>query len=201
MPEVVFRPASKMEIELLKNAQPSPIYMSFVCGICGEPNNGRVVADCPASDSRHVYWCVCSCPKTEPTVIVKRSQAMVSQAPEAREFRSDPRWPPDLIQLFDEGAAAFGSGAFTAASMVARKILMACACHEGADDGKAFTYYVDYVTDTVLTFPRAKTAIDQIRTIGNEANHSIQFVTADSAKRALEIVAYTLNAIYSLPSA
>ena len=68
---------------------------------------------------------------------------------------------------------------------------MACACHEEATDVKRFTEYVDYITGTVLTFPRAKSAMDAIRTIGNEANH----------QRFLQIVTYMLNAIYSLPSA
>ena len=85
--------------------------------------------------------------------------------------------------------------------MAARKLLMACACHEGDTDGKRFVEYVDYITNTVLTFPKAKDAIDKIRSIGNDANHKIQLVPRDAARRALQIVTYMLNTIYSLPSA
>jgi hypothetical protein len=105
-----------------------------------------------------------------------------------------------LGQLYEEAAKAFAAGAYTAAAMVARKVLMACACHEGATDGQPFVEYVKHITETVLTFPKAKDSIDKIRTIGNEANHTIRFVNREDARRALSIITYMLNTIYSLPS-
>src|ERR1019366_8042315 len=106
---------------------------------------------------------------------------VVCQLPEAREFKPGEKWPPELEQLFEESAKAYAAGAFTASAMVSRKILMACACHEGDTDGKPFVAYVDYITNTVLTFPKAKDSIDKIRGIGNEANHKIRFVSRDDA--------------------
>jgi len=123
------------------------------------------------------------------------------QLPISCEFHSNSKWPPELAKLYDEAATAYAAGAFTASSMVCRKVLMSCACHEGDTDGKKFVDYVDYVTNTVLTFPKAKDAIDAIRTIGNEANHGVQFVEQDAAKRSLQIVTYMLNTIYTFPSA
>jgi len=105
------------------------------------------------------------------------------------------------MRLFDEAAKAYAAGAYTATAMLCRKILMACACHEGDKDGKAFTDYVTYITGTVLTFPKAKDAIDKIRGIGNEANHNVKFVSRDDAKKAMQIATYMLTTIYSLPSA
>ena len=52
----------------------------------------------------------------------------------------------------------------------------------------------------MLTFPKAKDSIDKIRTIGNEANHTIRFVNREDARRAQSIITYMLNTIYSLPS-
>jgi hypothetical protein len=133
--------------------------------------------------------------------MVERGGMIVQQLPEAREFQIGENWPPDLGQLFEEAAKAYAAGAYTASAMVCRKVLMACACQEGADDGKPFASYVDYITSEVLTYPKAKDAIDKIRHIGNDANHKVQFVPRDHAKRALSIVNYMLNTIYSLPSA
>ena len=66
--------------------------------------------------------------------------------------------------------------------MVSRKILMGvAACHEGDADGKKFVEYVDYLTSTVLTFPKARNAINAIRDIGNEANHTLDFLNQDQA--------------------
>ena len=126
---------------------------------------------------------------------------MVAQFPEHSEFQADPKWPQDLAALFDEAARAYAARAFTASAMASRKILMACACENGDDDGKRFVEYVDYLTNHVLTFPKARSSIDAIRGIGNDANHKIEFVSQPDAKRALSIVSYMLNTIYALPSA
>lgn len=144
--------------------------------------------------------CNC-CDKQEPSIVIQHKDASIVQYPQPIEFRSVASWPADLAKLYDEAAKAYSAGAYTAASMVCRKLLMSCACHEKADEGKSFAEYVEYITEKVLTFPRAKGAIDRIRTIGNEANHEIQFVDQMGAQRALQIVTYMLNTIYSLPSA
>lgn len=125
----------------------------------------------------------------------------VTQIPSAIEFLPGEGWPELLTRLFNEAARAYSAGAYTATAIVCRKLLMACACDQGDEDGKPFTAYVDFITNTVLTFPKARTAIDAIRQIGNEANHNVQFVPKEDARRALLIVSYMLNTIYSLPSA
>lgn len=66
--------------------------------------------------------------------------------------------------------------------------------------GKKFAHYVDYLPNDVLNFPAARQTIDQIREIGNDANHEVAFVEKDDARRAMQIIEYTLNAIYALPA-
>ena len=78
---------------------------------------------------------------------------------------------------------------------------MAVACIEGDQEDKSFVSYVNYITTNVLVFQRAKTAIEKIKDIGNEANHLIEFVQQDGAKQSLQIVTYMLDAIYALPEA
>jgi hypothetical protein len=136
----------------------------------------------------------------EPAVFVSKDGVDSMQQPMPRTFHTDPNWPTDLARLYDEAALSFAAGAYTSASMVCRKLLMAAACHEGDTDGKKFAQYVDFITNTVLTYPKAKTAIDKIRDIANEANHKIDFVTPADATKAMQIVTYMLNAIYSLPA-
>jgi hypothetical protein len=200
--DVQFYPITITELQQLQQRGVNPKHRAYACGACGQSTNGRVVASTKReSDGANLWWCVCSCEKEEPTLIIERGGAVVSQVPEAPEFQPGEKWPPELEQLFDEASKAYAAGAFTATAMVCRKILMACACHEGDADGKAFAQYVDYITGTVLTFPKAKDAIDKIRNIGNDANHKVRFVSRDDAKRALSIVTYMLTTIYSLPSA
>jgi hypothetical protein len=176
-----------------------PQHKQYVCGACGEKTTGRIVAEtCRGADQ--VLWCLCSCPRMEPAILIEKGDEMISQMPAPKEFHAGPGWPPDLAQLFSEAAQCYASGAYTATAMVCRKILMVCACAEGAEDGKPFASYVDKIIE-VLSFERARNAIDAIRHIGNDANHALQFVGRDGARRALSIVAYMLNTMYSLPSA
>ena len=78
---------------------------------------------------------------------------------------------------------------------------MSCACDKGAADGKTFTEYVDFITDSVLSYPAAKDAISQLKRIGNDANHKVQFVNKADAERAMKIATYMLTAIYPFPAA
>jgi hypothetical protein len=78
---------------------------------------------------------------------------------------------------------------------------MACACDQGDKDGESFVHYVDYITNTVLAYPKAKAAINQIRTIGNDANHVVTFVTEPEAETAMKIITYMLDTLYAFPEA
>lgn len=179
-----------------------PRHITYVCGVCGNNTNGRIICDMlRMHDNAIVSWCVCTCEKLEPSILIEKDGQMITQLPNACEFKCQSEWPPELSALFSEAIKAYAAGAFTACTMVCRKLLMSCACHKGADDDKKFAYYVEYITNQVLTYPPAQKAIDAIREIGNEANHEIAFVGADDAKRAMKIVTYMLNTIYSFPAA
>jgi hypothetical protein len=179
-----------------------PKYANFLCGACGKSTSGRVICDViRANDNALVSWCSCSCEKCEPTVLVEKDGAVILQLPAAREFHAEPDWPADLARLYEEASATFSAGAFTAASMACRKVLMACACDKGAAEGGGFSGYVDYITNTVLTYAAAQSAIEKIKDIGNEANHKVAFVNRADAERSMRIVTYMLKAIYSFPAA
>jgi hypothetical protein len=203
--EIFFHPLNQMDVSILQSQmhnEPPITHRDFDCGACGQPTNGRIIASMKRKfDGATLWFCVCSCPRREGALMVSKGGVTISQFPEAREFHVGANWPPDLSQLFEEGARAYAAGAYTATAMVARKLLMVCACHEGDTDGKRFVEYVNYITGSVIAFPKAKDSIDKIRGIGNEANHNLTFVSRDDARRAMSIVTYMLNTIYSLPSA
>ena len=199
---VHFYPMTSHEYNQTHQKGSNPYHLTYACGACGKGTNGRVVATCARKDGTTVAWAICSCEREEPSVLVLLADGTIAdQIPVAREFHPGANWPLSLTNLFEEASRSFSAGAYTSATMACRKLLMVCACLEGADDGKPFTYYVDYVTNGVLNFPKAKTAIDKIRGIGNEANHSVAFVSKEDAHAALSIVSYMLNTLYSLPSA
>jgi len=179
----------------------SPMYRNFECGHCGRSTNGRILcSQTDDSNNAKILWCQCSCEHQLPTVIVVDEDGQ-KQFPEYCQFQPGEKWPTDLTRLYEEATRSFTACAYTSTTMVCRKILMVCACHEGADEGLQFIKYVDYIIGSVLPLPKAKSSIDAIRTIGNDANHSVAFVSRDDARRALAIVTYLLNSVYSLPQA
>jgi Domain of unknown function (DUF4145) len=201
--EVRFHAQTGVEQSFAMQGGTNPMHDKFLCGACGATTNGRVICDLRRHvDKMTVAWCVCSCERMEPTVIVFDPVTnSKTQIPVAREFHCGANWPPELARLFDEAAIAYTAGAFTASGMASRKVLMACACQEGDDEGKKFVQYVDYLLDKVIQIPKAKTAIAAIKNIGNDANHKLDFLNQDQAKRSLQIVTYLLTALYSLPAA
>lgn len=193
-----FHAADPIEQQDVLNGM-SPLYQSYNCGHCGRSTSGRVV--CSETNDRNervTLWCHCSCEKRLPTLI-STVDGTERQFPGQAPFQAGEKWPDELVRLYHEASLAFTAGAYTSTTMVARKILMVCACKEGADEGLPFVKYVDYIIDNVLPMPRAKKSIDAIRTIGNDANHSVSFVELDDALRAMQIITYLLTSVYSLP--
>ena len=198
--DVAFHPINDTE------SQPRgvcPAHMKYICGGCGNTTQGRVVSSMVRTcDNSEILWCVCACEKEVPTILLADNAGKIrEQQPIAMTFKANDNWPGELSLLYDEAAKAYGAGAHTACAMVCRKVLMATACKEGDKDGKSFAHYVEYITDQVLTFPKAKDAINRIKNIGNEANHDVAIVSPADAHRAMSIVTYMLDAIYSLPVA
>lgn len=197
--EVEFYPATFEERQGVHDRGLKPEYFKYACAGCGSITQARIVASARRRDATTNLWCLCNC--GEPTCLVRSDRGVLSQSPSPLVFAAGKDWPEDLAKLYDEAAVTYSAGAYTAASMVCRKVLMACACEEGEADGKSFLEYVDFISGKVLTFPKAKTAIDKIRGIGNDANHEIAFVSRGDATTSLRIVKYMLDTIYSLPAA
>ncbi len=207
-PGVIFHPVRVEEYNIPNTPyQPQPPtfygtrprWREFICGECGSPVQGRVVADLLRKDGDMTLWCLCPCEGA--SVILERNGNVIRQSPVALQFTAAPDWPTTLKQLYEEAAKSHAANAHTAAAMVCRKVLMVCACEKGAKDGLTFTQYVDHITKNVLTFPAAQNAIDAIRGIGNDANHQVAMVNQADAERAMRIVTYMLNTIYSFPAA
>lgn len=212
--QLVFHPQRAEEYNVPKGMQHlhanlgvRPQYHEYACGTCGSRTTGRVLCDVSRADGHHVMWCVCACEKKEPTIIIEKDGAVITQLPMCKQFHSDAAWPVELAALFDEAGTAYAAGAYTSSSTVCRKLLMSCACHEQeragrpVEEGKTFAYYADYLAEEVLTFAKAKQALHAIREIGNEATHHVAIVSQSNAERSLKIVNYLLTSLYSFPDA
>ena len=168
---------------------------SYTCGHCGNSiatEMGYVATTQGYGISARILVCH-KC--TKPTFFVEGKQIpgayfgnSVSHIPDA-----------NIEKLYEEARACFTVNAFTSSVMSCRKLLMNIAVSEGAEEGKNFVFYVDYLNDKNFIPPKGKEWVDAIRKLGNEANHSIEFKSIEEAKLILTFVEMLLKFIYEMP--
>jgi hypothetical protein len=108
--------------------------------------------------------------------------------------------PPDIESLYGEARSAMSGGAWTATVLVGRKLLMNVAATHGAAGDLKFFQYVDYLVDNGYITPNMRPWVDQIRQLGNEANHELPSTTRESAARMMGFVAMLLRIVFEYPA-
>lgn len=121
------------------------------------------------------------------------------QIPGAKLGSAIDHLPQNIAALHDEIRDATAAGANTAAVLAARKLLMHIAVECGADEGKKFVEYVDYLVDNHYAPPNSKVWVDKIRAVGNEANHEIKVMGTDEASSILRFIEMLLRFNYEFP--
>lgn len=167
----------------------------YVCGYCGlvvGPDKGTFSQE-QNSPQTYVYFCShCG----QPTYFDENG----SQYPGVK-FGNDVRHlPKGVDQLYGEARQAMSARAYTPAVLACRKILMNVAVGLGADSGKSFLSYVEFLTAQGYVPPNGKHWVDHIRTKSNEANHEIALMSKDEAEKLITFVEMMLKFIYELPN-
>lgn len=107
--------------------------------------------------------------------------------------------PSDIDSLYDEARKCFSVGAYTSAVLSCRKLLMNIAVSNGADEGKSFAHYVNYLVENNHSPPNSKNWVDHIRKIGNIATHELPSITKKDASELLVFIEMLLTFIYEMP--
>jgi hypothetical protein len=89
--------------------------------------------------------------------------------------------------------------AYSAAAMMARKILMNVAVSKGAAGNRKFVEYVDYLVRTVVS-PSGLPWVERIKELGNEAAHELPSVSRESAVEVCLFVEMALRLAYEYPA-
>lgn len=170
----------------------------YTCGYCNRPLASAKgwSATWRHNDKYRAYICICHhC--TGPTFIDKDGL----QYPGVVYGNSVNDIPEQSVaDLYEEARKATGAGAYTAAVLCCRKLLMHIAVAKGAAAGQTFVSYVDYLAANHYISPDAKDWVDHIRTKGNEANHDIAIMTPDDAKDLLAFCEMLLKTIFEFPA-
>ncbi len=108
--------------------------------------------------------------------------------------------PTELGTLYDEARRCTSNSCYTASVLLCRKILMHIGVEQGADEGKNFIHYVNYLADRGFVPPNGKHWVDHIRKKSNEANHEICLMERGDASDLIHFIEMLLKFIYEFPS-
>lgn len=108
--------------------------------------------------------------------------------------------PPKLDQLYREARNCCGVSAFTASVLASRKMLMNISVEQGAQEGKSFIDYVNYLAASGFIPPHGRGWVDHIRKKGNEATHEIALMSQADAEELIAFTEMLLKFIYEFPA-
>ena len=165
---------------------------TFVCGFCGNgvaSSKGFVDPE----GRREIYICPhCG----QPTYEDEHGNRKPGVAPGV-EVKN----VPDLLDaIYLEARNCVAIGSHTSAVLACRKMLMNMAVEQGAEEGKTFLFYVEYLANSGYVPPNGKGWVDHIRKKGNEATHEIALMTQADAEELISFIEMLLKFIYEFPA-
>lgn len=104
--------------------------------------------------------------------------------------------PENIQKVYDEIRQCLQAGCFTAGVMMMRKMLMSLAVTSGAEEGKPFTEYVDYIDQNGISPIKMKPLVDKIRKRGNYPNHYMGLSSSEEADELLKYIEIILLTNY-----
>lgn len=105
----------------------------------------------------------------------------------------------NIATLYDEARNSFSVGAYTGVVLLSRKMLMNLSVVFGAEEGKSFVYYVNFLEDNHYIPKSTRTWVDSIRSQGNEATHKIDLKSEEEAQMILKFVEMLLKIHFEYP--
>lgn len=155
----------------------------FVCWNCG--NQVASSIGYQAMIDSYFEPSIYICPHCKAPHIIDINKCEIPSALPGHHIK---RLPKIVNQVYEEARNCIAAGAYTAAVMILRKILMNLAVEEGAKEGDSFAHYVDYLCDNGFVHRRQHEQAKKIQRLGNDANHKIESRTKDDAMELLNLV-------------
>jgi hypothetical protein len=169
---------------------------AYDCGHCGNrvaSSSGYYATQGPGTPMLEI---LCVCPHCGRVTGFRGG----IQLPGVRPGASVLDVPTDVEKTYNEARDCMAVAAYTAATMLCRKILMHIAVEEKANDNLSFKQYVDYLVANNYVPPKGRGWVDKIRNKGNEVNHELTFASQEEAKELLGFVEMLLRFNYEFPA-
>jgi hypothetical protein len=172
---------------------------SYTCGFCGSkvaPHLGYTAHYSGGNPNFKLFIYICpNCEKPTFFDLDKK------QTPSIR-IGNDVQGITDsgVAALYNQARDCTSLGAYTAATLLCRKILMNLAVQHGDAPGKSFVEYIDYLDTKGYVPPNGKAWVDRIRSKGNEATHEIRLIEESESFQVLKFTEMLLKFSYEFPS-
>jgi len=178
--------------------------VSYTCGFCGvrvgpdkgyTGNNDRYISqNKPTKIKYEIYICP-NCFK--PTFFDNNAK----QHPSVRLGNDVEGINEQSVQvIYNEARDSTATGAYTAAVLLCRKLLMHISVQKGAKEGDTFVSYVEYLNKAGYIPPNGQDWVDEIRKRGNIANHEITVMSETDALQIIKFTEMLLRFNYEFPS-
>ncbi len=106
--------------------------------------------------------------------------------------------PNEVNEAYEEARNCFSINSYTACELICRKILMHIAVDKGAEEGKSFQDYIDFLEEKEYITPSIKSWTDIIRQHGNDSTHKIEGANKERAKNTFMFTMQLLRIIYEM---
>jgi len=165
---------------------------SYTCGFCG-----NVVASALGyADRRSNFRRIRVCPHcTNPTYF-----GSGIQIPQVAPGNEVSHLPDGVDTLYKEARNCVSVNAYTSSVLASRKLLMNIAVTQGAEEGKSFFHYVEFLANNGFVPPNGRGWVDHIRKRGNEATHEIEIMPKEVAEELIAFIEMLLKFIYEFPA-
>jgi len=179
----------------------------YECGYCGcrvSSAEGMGLTDDTDEMTAGIYICNnCHLPTLIYDAAIYEEFAFLeevhNQIPGVRYGEQIKHLPDEVGKIYEEARDSFSIGAYTAVMLLCRKLLMHVAVDLGADENKRFIDYIDYFETEGYISKNARPWVDQIRKLGNGANHEIMIGNREDAKKIIKFSAMLLKTNYEYP--
>ncbi len=123
------------------------------------------------------------------------------QVPGHRPGRDVSGLPETIGRLYEESRTAIGAGTFTAAALILRVLLIHIASERGMKGGgSSYKACVSFLVSAGYVAKNEESFVDQVRVLGNAANHELGEVTLAESEQALAFMEHLLLGLYEYPA-
>jgi hypothetical protein len=173
---------------------------AWTCGYCSHKvssDRGYSINERPINGQMKQSGGIYICPNCQGASFCPSSS---STYPSPAFGRPISHLPEEIESVYEEARRCTSTNCYTAAVLICRKILMNLAVEKGAEEGKSFLIYVNYLSDANYIPPNGKHWVNHIRKKGNNATHEIAVMTKDDAHDILIFTEMLLKFVYEFPA-